>query len=540
MSIKVPLTSLKRESLILLKKDLNIVKKVNRKYNKFPPSLTLFEFCKEKAEVLAHKDDTNPNNNANKDANIEYIILPLIYYISRIGGKHPGSVPERNPRADLTKVRDNGSRLDLARDTGSRTNLEALTVKFDMTVSPRLTDSINQAEVIELAISELKKKRGYFLALSCSLGKTYCSLSITRPFGLKTFVLTHRKAMPLQWSREITDKTNCDPSEVIIITSKTPIDKKYKNASFYLVNVDTARNLPADYFKFAKFLIVDEAERICTQTLSKIFTKIFPDYTLGLSATPRRKDGWDAVLDVYFGPERCVRTLISDMMAYKVDGIELTKEENKQGDTNWSQLMKQSMYDTSRNRLITEITAFFLSKFRNSSDPDFGEDLPRKILIFTKEVRHCQILNMMLRQLNCCDQKVKSQIVASNKDEYDADCDVIVTIYSKFQAGRDDKTIGMIIFACDKEDIEQALGRGQRYPGTLIVVDIVDKYSSITRHWNQRRKLLLSRGCDKIRSLEKDYEDYSDFTPTYLISRVKIITSESNNASLALTQSIKS
>ena len=62
------------------------------------------------------------------------------------------------------------------------------------------------------------------------------------------------------------------------------------------------KNYPMNIFDEFGFTIVDECHHISSQVFSRCLPKIGNQYMLGLSATPRRKDGLSKVFHWYLGP----------------------------------------------------------------------------------------------------------------------------------------------------------------------------------------------------------------------------------------------
>ena len=61
------------------------------------------------------------------------------------------------------------------------------------------------------------------------------------------------------------------------------------------------KDYPDDMFDCFQFSIIDECHHIAAEVFSKSLPKIACLYNLGLSATPKRKDGLSKVFEWYLG-----------------------------------------------------------------------------------------------------------------------------------------------------------------------------------------------------------------------------------------------
>ena len=62
------------------------------------------------------------------------------------------------------------------------------------------------------------------------------------------------------------------------------------------------KNYPPEIFKEFGLCVVDECHLTSTELYSKAYPKLGCKYTMGLSATPKRKDGLSKVFKWYLGP----------------------------------------------------------------------------------------------------------------------------------------------------------------------------------------------------------------------------------------------
>jgi superfamily II DNA or RNA helicase len=338
-----------------------------------------------------------------------------------------------------------------------------------------------QLEKITEAIQRLNTVRCCFLSMATGKGKTFTSLYIASRLKMKTLVFLHQLNLFEQWEESI--KKGMPKAKVQTLATKTALDP---DADFYLINPSNIVKRPKEDFESIGLLIVDEAHALCSEKRSRAMLAVQPKYCIGLTASPKRSDGLDKILDLHFSTHRIHVPLWVEHKYYKFNtGFVPEVRKNFQGHTDWNSVLEYQSNHPERNELIVRVCRFF-------SD--------RNILVLCKRVEHAKTIYQLL-----ADQKESVDYTTGTKKKFDKEARVLVSTFSKSGVGFDHPKLDMMIVAADvKEMFDQYFGRCvRREDVTPIFVDFVDELKTLAAHYRERKKYALSVGgteCDFHRS----------------------------------------
>jgi superfamily II DNA or RNA helicase len=330
------------------------------------------------------------------------------------------------------------------------------------------------------AISILNKKGSVILSMYCGFGKTITSINLACAIGMKTLVVVNKIVLMKQWEESV--NLFCPSAVVQKVTPKSQPDP---SADFLIINAINAVKLGREFFSTIGVVIVDEAHLIMAETVSKCMQSISPRYLIGLTATPYRPDGLDALLEFYFGIEKIIRELWREHLVYKVEtGFEPIVELTAQGRMNWGSVLDSQSKDKTRNELIVDIISHFKE---------------RNFLVMVKRVEQGELLEKMLLERG---EDVTSLVGA--RQTFEVSSRILIGTCSKVGTGFDHPRLDTLLLAADVEEyFIQYLGRCMRTRhGTPIVFDIVDDNGVLKKHYNTRKKIYLKHG-GKIQIFDK-------------------------------------
>lgn len=354
----------------------------------------------------------------------------------------------------------------------------------------------DQEKVYKEAISQLKEKRSTFLSLRTGFGKTFLAIRLSSTTKLKTGILVHRSILSDQWVESIKKFTE---AKVQVIDSKTVFDLE---ADYYIFNMAyVSKNWDSETKKWKRktfndsmlktigTLVVDECHCCCCQEMSKSLQYFEPKYLIGLSATPKRKDGLDKILDIYFGDSKIIRIADDPFTVYKINtGIKPEFTTNVRGKKNWGSVINFLSHSEKRNNMIVDVV-------KNNPDEIF--------MILCKLKSQCDILAKKLIEIG------ESVTVMKGSDKgYDKTARILISTTSKLGVGFDDPRLTSLILAMDLVEVEQYAGRVRESAGKdKKIFDFVDSGDfNCLCHWRQRRKWYLSRNGTII-TVKKDAEE---------------------------------
>ena len=335
-----------------------------------------------------------------------------------------------------------------------------------------------QKEVFAEALKILCSHGSVFLQLHCGWGKTWMALNIIGAIRMRTMILIHRKFLGKQFLKE---------SELVIPGEVHIIDKKFDlkanmDKKVFICTERRALKLPDWFIKNIDFIVIDEAKYWCTPDRVKALLCFKPKFTMGLCAERERKDGFNSMLDMFFGPV-IFRKSNKPFIVWKYHTkFEPTLEQQRFGKgPNWTLAMQSLAYMEERNIVIRDICRL------RAKD---------KIMILVTYVEHLQILEKMLIEVG---ESVGT--FYGSKDNY-KNCRILLATYSKAEMGFDDANLCeyfdgqrlnlLILGSFYKKEIEQSAGRVMRSDAPEII-DIVDDYSSLKKHSQVRDKWFRSR-----------------------------------------------
>lgn len=351
--------------------------------------------------------------------NTEYIYIPKYYGIQKYGT--PTAINERD-----------GDNINLIFN-GKLTELQ-------IGVSNKIIDTIS-------------KNDSAVLSLSTGMGKTVLGLYTISLIKKKTLIIVHKEFLLNQWIERIKQFL---PNARIGIIQQNKVDTDDKDIVIAMLQSITVRKIkyPKETFDSFGYTLIDECHRICSRTFSKALFQIATKKSLGLSATPDRKDGLTKVLNWFLG----------DTITFGVSNEELKPEVivvkaeysdpqptptyNMLGKINLPNLVTQISLDTIRNiQIIKEIIYYF----------NINKDNKRRILVLTERRLQCeQLLNMIPSEIS------GGLYVGGMKNddlENSNTKDVIFATYAMAQEGYDNSCLDTLIFATGRSDIVQACGR---------------------------------------------------------------------------------
>jgi superfamily II DNA or RNA helicase len=229
--------------------------------------------------------------------------------------------------------------------------------------------------------------------------------------------------------------------------------------------------IPPKTFDQFGLLIVDEAHHIGASAFSQAMFRFCPKYTLGLTATPDRKDGLTRILYWFLGPE-FFRVQRTGQKTTRVECVQFKSELFKESPpvTRFGKLNMAEMIN-----IVTEIPE------RNTVMCGLVREAlkgTRRVLILSDRRTHChyfhqefgpEVSGLYYGGLG------EAELAESSKKR------VVIGTFAMAQEGLDIPVLDTVILASPKSDIVQAIGRIMREtPGKQndpLIYDIVDHWS---------------------------------------------------------------
>ena len=334
-----------------------------------------------------------------------------------------------------------------------------------------------QKEIFTESVSLLNKSGSCLMAIYPGGGKTITSLAIASTIGLRTMIFVNKLVLIDQWLDTIRTWFG-DTATVQIIKGKSKALQP--GCDFYIVNaINVTKHSFTDFQDLGiGLLIVDECHLMVTRVFSLALSYICPRYLMGLSATPFRVDGFDALLELYFGLHKVTRKLFRRHTVYCVDThIRIDHEKDMRGDIIWNSVIEKQMLHPERNARIVDLCL----QFKN-----------RNILILSKRIQQMNVL----RDLLCERGETSVTMMKENETTFDRGARILIATFQKVGTGFSHDKLDMLLLASDIEEyFLQYLGRVFRRPDVEpIIIDMVDRHPILKKHFQSRKKIYEESG----------------------------------------------
>ena len=344
---------------------------------------------------------------------------------------------------------------------------------------------LEKLEVGEYFGFEIDGNRRFVLGDFTVTHNTVCALAFSAQLKVQTMIVVHKEFLANQWRDRI--QSFCPGATIGRVQSDT-FDVEGKDFVIALIQTMCMREFPSDAFDSVGLLIVDEAHHIGAPAFSQFMFKICPKYTLGLTATPDRKDGLTRLLYWFLGPEffRVERTAQKstrvETLHYTDDAFKEAPPVTRFGKINMAGMISQLTEIEARNDMLVRTVREALA-------------LNRRVLILSDRREHCFLLRDKIGEdlagLYIGGMKEDDLAVSAAKR-------VVVATFQLAQEGLDIPVLDTVILSTPKSDIKQSIGRIMRETkGKLndpLIYDVADHWSVFHAMYRKRCKVYQEGG----------------------------------------------
>lgn len=186
-----------------------------------------------------------------------------------------------------------GSRLDV---DDQRPLLPAHPFVFTGELTPAQDDSVAELADHELGV----------LVAPTGAGKTVMACALIARTGTPTLVLVHTKPLAEQWRQRLGGLLGLERREI----GQLGAGRSRRSGIVDLATLQTLarRDDPAEIFAEYGLVVVDECHHLPAATFERCVRGAPNRRWIGLTATPRRRDGLEGILHMHLGPIRCTMT----------------------------------------------------------------------------------------------------------------------------------------------------------------------------------------------------------------------------------------
>ena len=326
-------------------------------------------------------------------------------------------------------------------------------------------------------------------------GKTVWTCALMARMGVPTLVIVHKEFLLNQWKARI--EQFLPGAKVGIVQQDRCEFRDYSVAIAMIHSLVGDRDYGEDFWGWPGLVVTDETHRVAAETWSAAPTKFKARWRLGVSATPRRKDGAEAVFFHHIGPvlytadeqrlKPKVRRVWTDFKLVQTPTLnpEIISK---------NVLLKFLCSNAARNKLIVEQLVLAVVA-------------GRKPIVLSERLNHLDLMEALFKQQLKTGQTVPVPstgfYVGGMKEEEleaAAEAQVIFATRQFAEEGLDIPLLDSIFLTTPFSDVEQAVGRilraveGKKDP---IVVDIIDpKVSLCVKSATYRDRLYKTKGWE--------------------------------------------
>lgn len=134
-------------------------------------------------------------------------------------------------------------------------------------------------------------------------GKTVGALTLAFRLGKTTLVVVDQENLKDQWVDALVEHFGFDRKDIGVIQGKK-LDYAGKPVTIAMMQTLAQKRLPPEVYDYFGFLIVDEVHVAGAPTFSSVLMDFAATHRLGVSATPKRRDGLQKLLDYNLGRVR--------------------------------------------------------------------------------------------------------------------------------------------------------------------------------------------------------------------------------------------
>ena len=340
-------------------------------------------------------------------------------------------------------------------------------------------------------------RRGGLLCLQCGEGKTVCAINLVCRLAKKTLIVVHKDFLMQQWEDRL--RQFCPGARIGKIKAKTVdvADRDVVIASLQSLCMKTYA--PGTFDGFGT-LCVDETHHLGAQVFSRALKKVSFPYTVGLTATPDRRDGLAKVVYWHLGEIAYSSVSAADRRRDAANAYICPFEQTVPSCSSsrygrelllWNQKPNISKMITCiaehapRNRFVCALVATILRTAPT-----------RKVLVLSDRRSQLEHMRAAFAATGvptgmCCGGATPADI------ERCRDCSLILATFQYASEGFDMKGLDTLVLATPKSDVTQSVGRIFRDEASArhhvpAIYDVVDAYS-VFRGMSAKRRALYRR-----------------------------------------------
>ena len=337
-----------------------------------------------------------------------------------------------------------------------------------------------QKPIEEVYLKNAYEKGGGIISIRCGGGKTVLALHIISVLKKKTIVIVHKDFLMTQWRDRILEFL---PDAKIGKIQQDTIDIEGKDIVLAMVQSLSMKEYDDDVFDSFGLAVFDECHHLGAEVFSKSMRKVASKYMLGLSATPKRKDGLSKVFEWF------MNDIVYLQKKKNEDYAEVQLVECKFNDEEYNKVELTFRKEPCMPRMINNICSYYPRTQLIVQNVKKYHDEKRSILILSDRREHLKLLENMIKGFSSIGFYVGGMKPDQLRESQEKD--VILATFSMASEGMDIPKLDTVFLASPKSDVEQSVGRIFRKKACdrsfhPLIVDIQDTFSMFQKQCEKR------------------------------------------------------
>lgn len=355
-----------------------------------------------------------------------------------------------------------------------------------------LRADLDQPKAMAAVMTSLRATGGAVLSLGTGQGKTCCACYAIAELGVKTVVLVHKDVLRTQWAERIAQFL---PRAKVTFVQGASCDTSGDIVIAMIQTLVSPGRAPVDWSGVG-FVTVDEGHHVAAETFCRAMRGLCVPYTLGLTATPTRKDGLTRLIHWFLGPMAYaaqrdeMKHVIVEMVRYTCARYSDPPPQTRFGTVNFAAVLTDMADDIQR----TNVIAKQILKLRE--DPD------RIVLVLSHRRDHCMDIAAKIPGAVAFLGGAKAKKSTAHQT-----APVVCATYALASEGYDDPRLNALVLATPCSDVTQAAGRILRGASSKnpIIIDIQDDFSVAYAQAAKRKSYYRKAGFVYATEIKKSY-----------------------------------
>jgi len=355
-------------------------------------------------------------------------------------------------------------------------------INLKCSVNPRPGE---QAKFIQEASDLLLAGESFVARAPTGFGKTVMACKLISVVGRKTLVIVPKMDLMDSWSQALQEFLGLDKSDIGTIRQGTYDVEGKPVVLGMLHSLSKKGKYPGLMVKEFGMVIWDECHRTPADQFLPTAGLFHSKLRLGLSATPERYDGMNAINEAHIGPTRVTANVIPEKplvfmwptgwdICYPGKDTRIPHTPGKLG-----HLLKFMGKNRQRNGIVVH----FLKKAHAKG---------RRTVVFADHLAHLEAIHAIAVAEGVPVEDIGYYIGGMNqkKLKISADKPVILATYGMMAEGTNIPWLDTAIFASPRSNIEQTIGRicrTHKGKGQPVAIDLVDEKSNILMNYAKKR-----------------------------------------------------